>query len=36
MINKEHLTEDGLNKLVALKEHSPKGISQLLQSSFPL
>lgn len=36
MVNKEHLTLEGLYKIVALKEHSPKGISNSLQLAFPL
>jgi hypothetical protein len=36
MINKEHLTMEGLYKIVALKEHSPNGISKKLQEDFPL
>ena len=36
LISKEHLTEEGLNKLVALKEHSPNGISPQLIIAFPL
>lgn len=33
--NKEHLTIDGLNKIVALNQHSPKGISPELLEQFP-
>jgi hypothetical protein len=36
IINKEHLTEEGLNKIVALKAYSPKGVSDSLQAAFPL
>jgi hypothetical protein len=35
IINKEHTTEEGLNKIVALKEYSPKGVSSNLQINFP-
>lgn len=35
IINKEHLTEEGLNKIVALKTQSPKGVSSKLEINFP-
>lgn len=35
IINKEHLNQEGLNKIVALKALSPKGLSLKLQETFP-
>lgn len=34
-VQKAHLTEEGLNKIVALKEYSPKGLSDNLKLAFP-
>jgi hypothetical protein len=34
IINKAHLTEEGRLKIIALKAHSPKGLSDLLLSNF--
>jgi hypothetical protein len=34
IINKEHLTEEGRLKIIALKAHSPRGLSDLLISNF--
>lgn len=35
IINKLHLKREGLLKIVALKEHSPNGISEKLKNEFP-
>lgn len=35
MLNKEHLSEEGLLKIVALKQHFHFGLSDKLQSMFP-
>jgi hypothetical protein len=35
MSNKEHLTEDGLYKIVSLKASINKGLSEELQAAFP-
>ena len=34
-LKNEHLTLEGLNRIVALKEHSPLGISDTLKLNFP-
>jgi hypothetical protein len=33
--NDLHLTQEGLNKIVALKEHTPEGLSSKLKAEFP-
>jgi hypothetical protein len=35
ILAKEHLTLTGFNKLIALKAHSPKGLSEMLTLNFP-
>jgi hypothetical protein len=35
MKNKEHLTEEGLNKIIALKSAINKGLSDMLKAAFP-
>ena len=35
MVAKEHLTLDGLSKIVAFKSHFPQGLSLLLSQAFP-
>jgi hypothetical protein len=35
IISKEHLTLNGLLKIIALKAHSPKGLSPNLIKEFP-
>lgn len=36
MKNKEHLTEEGLNKIIALKSAINKGLSDMLKAAFPM
>ena len=36
MCNKEHLTKEGLDKLVAIRASMNLGLSELLKASFPL
>jgi hypothetical protein len=35
MMSKEHLTKEGLLKIVGLKKHSPNGLSENLLNAFP-
>jgi len=35
MFNKDHLTIEGINKIVALKEHSYKGLNESLKLALP-
>jgi len=35
MLTKDHLTNEGILKIVSYKEHSPFGISDLLKEAFP-
>ena len=35
MLNKEHLTKDGLIKIVAIKASINRGLSEKLKSAFP-
>jgi len=35
MVNKEHLTIEGIKKIVALKEHSYKGLNENLKLALP-
>ncbi len=35
MLAKEHLSLNGLLKIIALKAHCPSGLSKLLEIEFP-